>query len=89
MACPPTSRRSCSGSYPSGSAARLLPALDQRTRRALEVLLRYPPETAGGIMTTEFLTRPVRRRTVEDALQPDPIGSGGAKETVYADVRGR
>ena len=61
---------------------RLLPALDQQTRRALEVLLRYPPETAGGIMTTEFLSVS-SNATVEDTLQLIHR-IGGAKETVYA-----
>ena len=37
---------------------RLLGHLDDETRRALTLLLRYPPDTAGGIMTTEVLTIP-------------------------------
>jgi magnesium transporter len=53
---------------PESERTRLLPQLDQRTRRALEVLLRYPAETAGGIMTTEFLAVP-SDATVEDTLQ--------------------
>jgi magnesium transporter len=61
---------------------RLLPALEKRTQQALELLLRYQPETAGGIMTTEFLSVP-SSATVEETLQIIHR-VGGAKETVYA-----
>jgi magnesium transporter len=61
---------------------RLLPALEKRTRQGLELLLKYPPETAGGIMTTEFLAVS-SSATVEDTLQLIHR-VGGAKETVYA-----
>jgi magnesium transporter len=37
---------------------RLLETLEPETRRALTLLLRYPADTAGGIMTTEVLTIP-------------------------------
>ena len=47
------------------------------TRRALELLLRYPPDTAGGIMTTEFVSMPADW-TVEQAL--DHVARGGAHE---------
>src|SRR3954469_22688688 len=67
---------------PEQERARLLPALDQRTRGALEVLLRYPEETAGGIMTTEFLSVSAEA-TVDETLQLIHR-IGGAKETVYA-----
>jgi len=67
---------------PHEDRARLLPVLDRRTQRTLEALLRYPPETAGGLMTTEFLTVPATS-TVEDTLQLIRR-VGGAKETVYA-----
>jgi magnesium transporter len=60
---------------------RLLPALEQRTRRALEFLLKYPPETAGGIMTTEFLTVSPTS-TAEETLELIRR-VGGGKETVY------
>lgn len=62
--------------------ARLFPVLDRHTQRTLEALLKYPPETAGGIMTTKFLTVPASA-TVEDTLQLIRR-VGGAKETVYA-----
>ena len=60
---------------------RLLPALEPGTRHALEFLLKYPPETAGGIMTTEFLTVSPTS-TAEDTLELIRR-VGGGKETVY------
>ena len=61
---------------------RLLKLVDEPTRRALELLLRYAPDTAGGIMTTEMVTIPVTW-TVQEAL--DHVAKvGRSKETVYA-----
>jgi len=34
---------------------KLLPALTPETRAEIELLLQYPPQSAGGIMTTEFV----------------------------------
>lgn len=62
--------------------ARLLARLDQSTQRELALLLRYPPDTAGGIMTTEFLSVP-STWTVDQALR-HIREVGGVKETVYA-----
>jgi magnesium transporter len=67
---------------PEAERERFLPALARHTREGLELLLRYPPESAGGIMTTEVLTVPATW-TVEQALQLIRR-VGGAKETVYA-----
>jgi magnesium transporter len=66
---------------PEGGQRRLLPALDLRTQQALEFLLRYPPDTAGGIMTTEFLTVS-STSTARDTLELIRR-VGGGKETVY------
>ena len=60
---------------------RLAKPLDVPTRQALALLLRYPPEVAGGIMTTEAVTVP-SDWTVEKTLQYI-VSVGGAKETVY------
>jgi magnesium transporter len=61
--------------------SRLLKRLDPSTGGALELLLRYPRETAGGIMTTEFVAVPATN-TVQQAL--DYIARvGSTKETVY------
>ena len=62
--------------------SKLLKLLDAQTRHSLEMLLAYPPESAGGIMTTEFVAIPATWM-VEQALRY--IGEvGRAKETVYA-----
>jgi magnesium transporter len=62
--------------------ARYLKHLGAPTRDRLTLLLRYPPDTAGGLMTTEFVTVPADW-TVEQALQ-HIHNVGEAKETVYA-----
>ncbi|NUQ21458.1 MAG: magnesium transporter [Gemmatimonadaceae bacterium] len=61
---------------------RFLKLLDPGTRQSLSVLLQYPPETAGGIMTTEFVAVP-NDWTVERTLQ-HISQVGRTKETVYA-----
>jgi magnesium transporter len=60
---------------------RFLKLLDEPTRRALQLLLRYSPDTAGGIMTTEFVSIP-NDWPVAQALQ-HIRAVGRAKETVY------
>ena len=61
---------------------RLLATVSEATRAALKKLLQYPPETAGGIMTTEFVSIP-SDWTVDQTLRL--ISEvGGRKETVYA-----
>jgi magnesium transporter len=67
---------------PEGERPRFLKLVDAPTRRALELLLRYSPETAGGIMTTEYVSVP-NTWTVQQTL--DYIREvGRTKETVYA-----
>jgi len=67
---------------PEEQRAKLIRALEPDTQAALKELLRYPPETAGGIMTTELVSVPASW-TVEQTLRH--ISSvGRAKETVYA-----
>jgi magnesium transporter len=67
---------------PEKDRPRFLKLLNEPTRKALELLLRYPPETAGGIMTTEFVSLPITW-TVQQAL--DYVREvGRTKETVYA-----
>jgi magnesium transporter len=61
---------------------RLLPLLDADTREGLSMLLRYSADTAGGIMTTEFVQVP-GEWTVEDTLR-HIADVGRRKETVYA-----
>jgi magnesium transporter len=69
-------------SLPEPDRARYLKQLDAPTRERLKLLLRYPPDTAGGLMTTEFVSVPADW-TVEQALQ-HIHQVGEAKETVYA-----
>jgi magnesium transporter len=67
---------------PENHRRRLLRLLDSPTRRSIELLLKYEPESAGGIMTTEAVTIPVTW-TVQQAL--DYVAKvGRAKETIYA-----
>ncbi|HET6763980.1 MAG TPA: magnesium transporter [Longimicrobiaceae bacterium] len=65
-----------------GDRARLIRTLEPETSRALAMLLQYPRESAGGIMTTELLSVPATW-TVDQALR-HVAEVGRAKETVYA-----
>jgi len=67
---------------PEKDRSRLLKLLDEPTRRTLTHLLEYAPDTAGGIMTTEFVGVPATW-TVEQVLRHIREVSR-AKETVYA-----
>jgi magnesium transporter len=62
--------------------ARLGHVLDAPTRQALELLMRYPLTSAGGIMTTEFLG--VSADWTVSQVQAYIREVGQAKETVYA-----
>lgn len=62
--------------------SRLLQRVGGETRAAIRLLLQYPPDTAGGIMTTEFVSVAAEwsaERTLAYVRQV-----GGRKETVYA-----
>jgi magnesium transporter len=65
-----------------GDRARLLSALTRDTREALRLLLQYEPETAGGIMTTEFVSVPANWTAEQTLAHVRQVG--GRKETVYA-----
>src|ERR1019366_8361086 len=61
---------------------RLCGRLDGPTRKSLEELLAYPPRSAGGIMTTEFVSAPAdwtANRTMEHIRS---VAAGS--ETIYA-----
>ncbi|HEX6739452.1 MAG TPA: CBS domain-containing protein, partial [Vicinamibacteria bacterium] len=61
---------------------KLLPKLSAAVRAEVETLLRYPPRTAGGIMTTEFVSlRP--DMAVGDALA-HIRAVASEKEAIYA-----
>lgn len=61
---------------------RLAHLLDAPTRDILRQLISYPPTSAGGIMTTEFLSVPATWTAVQVRKFITEVGS--AKETVYA-----
>jgi magnesium transporter len=60
---------------------RFLKVLDAPTREALSILLRYSPDTAGGIMTTEFVAVPTSWSVAQTLEHISKVGR--AKETVY------
>jgi magnesium transporter len=62
--------------------ARMLHVLDAPTREVLKLLMSYPPHSAGGIMTTEFLSVPSTWNAAQVVRHIHEVGS--AKETVYA-----
>jgi magnesium transporter len=61
---------------------RLFHVLHPPTRQALDLLLRYPPTSAGGIMTTAFVGVPATWTTEQIKKHIREVGR--AKETVYA-----
>jgi magnesium transporter len=62
--------------------ARLLHVLDAPTRDQLKLLMSYPPQSAGGLMTTEFVSVPPTWTAVDVRRHISKVGE--AKETVYA-----
>ena len=66
---------------PVGLREALKPRLDKPMRETLDQLLAYPPQTAGGLMTTEFVSVPADW-TVEQTLA-HIRGIGRTKEIVY------
>ena len=66
---------------PEQAHAKCMARLDDATRHTVTHLISYPPQSAGGIMTTEFLSVPADW-TVEQALKlVQQVGED--KETVY------
>ena len=66
---------------PANLVNRILRAASPQRRMAVNALLRYPPDSAGGVMTPEFISL-CRRDTVRQAL--DTIRRAGIhKETIY------
>ncbi|HEY0779658.1 MAG TPA: magnesium transporter [Gemmatirosa sp.] len=60
---------------------RLLGRVDAETRGSLELLLRYPPDSAGGIMTTEFVALAATLTAGAALAEIARVAPG--KETVY------
>jgi magnesium transporter len=67
---------------PKDHRPRFLKLIDDETRAALQLLLQYPEESAGGIMTTEFVAV-LTTASVQETLEYIRA-VGRAKETVYA-----
>jgi magnesium transporter len=67
---------------PDADRERLLGRLAPPTQASLENLLRYAPDTAAGIMTTEFLSVPSTSSVAETLALIARVGH--EKETVYA-----
>jgi len=61
---------------------RLLVTVSEQTRANLRKLLQYAPNTAGGIMTTEFVSIPSDWTAHQALVLISEVG--GRKETVYA-----
>ena len=66
---------------PANVVKRILSNTDKETRRVINCLLRYPEDSAGSIMTTEFVDLK-RDMTVEDAIKRIKR-TAVDKETVY------
>jgi magnesium transporter len=74
-------------------AEDVLSEIPTEARKETEQLLRFDPETAGGLMTTEFVSVPATT-TIEDALdRVRALARSGRREAMYAiyatDVEGR
>jgi magnesium transporter len=67
---------------PEGDRLRLLATVSEPTRINLRKLLKYPANTAGGIMTTEFVSVPSDWTAQQALVLISEVG--GRKETVYA-----
>lgn len=66
---------------PAGVVKRILRNTDTETRALINMLLRYPKDSAGSIMTTEFIDLK-KDMTVEDAFKRIRR-TGVDKETIY------
>jgi magnesium transporter len=67
---------------PAEDRQRLLATVSEHTRANLRKLLQYQPNTAGGIMTTEFVSIPSDWTAHQALVLISEVG--GRKETVYA-----
>ena len=65
-----------------GARERLAARLDPSMREALEKLLAYPPHSAGGIMTTEFVSVPADWTVAQVLTLVREVGAD--KESIYA-----
>ena len=66
---------------PESERNKYLALVDDSTRRALKLLLGYSPESAGGIMTTEFVSVPTTNSVADTLEYLRQVGK--TKETIY------
>ena len=66
---------------PSNVVKRILKSVDEKDRKIINEILNYPDDSAGSIMTTEFVDLK-ENMTVEEALEKIKT-TGLRKETVY------
>jgi magnesium transporter len=66
---------------PESMRESLKPRLDKPVREALDRLLSYPAQSAGGLMTTEFVSAPTNWTVAQTLRHIHDIGR--SKETVY------
>ncbi len=62
--------------------ARLIPLLAPEARRSIQLLLSYPPNTAGALMTTEFVAVPADWTVAQTMQHIREVER--SRETVYA-----
>jgi magnesium transporter len=67
---------------PEPDQERLIRALDHEARSTIELILRYPVNSAGSLMSTEFVTVPMSWTAGQTLEHVQTVGR--AKETVYA-----
>ena len=66
------------------TADDILDELPAEARRATKALLAFDPDTAGGLMTTEFVAVNERLSAEEALTEVRAIARGGRKEMLYA-----
>jgi magnesium transporter len=66
---------------PASMRAALMPRFDEPLREALDRLLSYPPQSAGGLMTTDFVSAPTDWSVAQTLRHIHDIGR--SQETVY------
>src|SRR5262249_35785742 len=77
----PDRRADVFGELPEGLRAALSPRLDASARAVLERLLSYPAHSAGGLMTTDFVSVPIDWTVAQTLRHIHDIGR--STETVY------
>ena len=77
----PDRRADVFGELPPSMREALLHRLDEPLRAALDRLLSYPPQSAGGLMTTDFVSAPTNWTVGQTLRHIHDIGR--SQETIY------